>query len=73
MAAAGALSIAGIGVPFVEIGIAVSVIILGTIVAFDLKAPTAAAMGVVGLFAVFTVTPMEPKFRRMLAGSLSAS
>jgi urease accessory protein len=53
MAAAGALGIAGIGVPFVEIGIAVSVVVLGAIVAFDLKAPTVAAMGVVGLFAVF--------------------
>jgi urease accessory protein len=50
---AGALGIAGIGVPFVEIGIAVLVVVFGAIVAFDLKAPTVAAMGVVGLFAVF--------------------
>jgi urease accessory protein len=53
MALAGALEIAGIGVPFVEIGIAVSVVALGAIVAFDLKPHTAAAMGVVSLFAVF--------------------
>ena len=53
MAIGGALGIAGIGVPFVEIGIAVSVVVFGAIVAFDLKAPTVAAMGVVGLFAVF--------------------
>jgi urease accessory protein len=53
MAICGALGIAGIGVPFVEIGIAVSVVVFGAAVAFDLKAPTVAAMGVVGLFAVF--------------------
>jgi urease accessory protein len=53
MAVAGALGIAGIGVPFVEIGIAVSVVVFGAVVAFDLKAPTVAVMGVVGLFAVF--------------------
>jgi urease accessory protein len=53
MALAGALGIAGIGVPFVEIGIAISVVVFGAIVAFDFKAPTAVAMGVVGLFAVF--------------------
>jgi urease accessory protein len=53
MAIAGALGIAGIGIPFVEIGIVVSVVVFGAIVAFDLKAPTVAAMGVVGLLAVF--------------------
>jgi urease accessory protein len=53
MAAAGAMGIAGIGVPFVEIGIALSVLVLGAIVAFNVKAPVAAAMGLVGLFAIF--------------------
>ena len=53
MAIGGALGLAGIGVPFVEIGIAVSVVVFGAVVAFDLKAPTVAAIGVVGLFAVF--------------------
>jgi len=53
MAAGGALGVAGIGVPFVEIGIALSVVVLGAIVALDVKAPAAAAMGVVGLFAIF--------------------
>src|SRR5262249_3292444 len=52
-AAAGAFGIAGVGVPFVETGIAVSVIVLGAIVAFTVKPPVAAAMGVVGLFAIF--------------------
>lgn len=53
MAVGGALGIAGIGVPFVEIGIALSVVVLGPIVAFNVKAPVAAAMGLVGLFAIF--------------------
>jgi urease accessory protein len=53
MAVAGTLGIAGIEVPFVETGIAFSVVVLGAIVAFDVKAPATAAMGVVGLFAIF--------------------
>jgi urease accessory protein len=53
MAVGGALGIAGIPVPFVEVGIALSVVVLGAVVAFGVKAPLAAAMAVVGLFAVF--------------------
>ncbi|SCB58383.1 urease accessory protein [Rhizobium aethiopicum] len=53
MALGGGLGMAGVNVPFVEIGIALSVIILGAIVALGVKAPTAVAMGVVGLFAIF--------------------
>jgi urease accessory protein len=53
MAASGTLGIAGIEVPFVETGIAFSVVVLGAIVAFDVKAPAITAMGVVGLFAIF--------------------
>jgi urease accessory protein len=53
LAVAGALAITGVRVPFAEIGIALSVVALGAIVAFDLKAPTVMAMGLVGLFAVF--------------------
>jgi urease accessory protein len=49
----GALGIAGIGVPFVEMGIALSVVVLGAVVAFNVKARTAAATGIVGLFAIF--------------------
>src|SRR5262249_18890060 len=44
---------AGLSVPFVELGIAVSVIVLGAIVAFARKAPVAIAVGIVGLFAIF--------------------
>jgi urease accessory protein len=53
MAIGGMLGIASIGVPFVEAGVALSVIVLGAIVAFRIKAPVAIAMAVVGLFAVF--------------------
>ena len=53
MAGGGAASMAGIAVPFVEIGIAGSVAVLGAIVALRVRAPVAIAMGLVGLFAVF--------------------
>jgi urease accessory protein len=53
MVVGGMLGMAGIEVPFVEIGIALSVVVFGAIVAFEIKAPAATAMGVVGLFAVF--------------------
>ena len=52
MAFGGFLGIAGIPVPFIELGIALSVIVLGAIVAFGVKVPVAAAMGIVGLFAI---------------------
>lgn len=53
MAAGGALGLSGIEIPFVEIGIALSVVVLGAVVAFGIKAPLAAAMAVAGLFAIF--------------------
>lgn len=53
MAVGGTLGVAGIDVPFVETGIALSVIVLGAMVALGVKAPLAIAMGLVGLFAVF--------------------
>lgn len=53
MAGGGALGVMGITVPFVETGIALSVIVLGAIVAFGIKSPVAVAMGIVGLFAIF--------------------
>jgi urease accessory protein len=53
MAVGGFLGIAGIPVPFIKVGIALSVIVLGAIVAFGVKIPVAAAMGIVGLFAIF--------------------
>ncbi|MBB4237318.1 HupE/UreJ family protein [Rhizobium esperanzae] len=53
MSFGGALGAAGIDVPFVELGIALSVVVLGAIVALDVKAPLAAALGIVGLVAIF--------------------
>lgn len=53
MAVGGALGLAGVDVPFVETGIALSVVALGAAVAFDVKTPVAVAMGFVALFAIF--------------------
>ena len=53
MALGGVLGMAGIPVPGVEIGVAVSVIVLGAVVAFRVKASVALAMALVALFAVF--------------------
>jgi urease accessory protein len=53
MAAGGALGMADIPVPFVEVGIAVSVIVLGAMVALGTKAPLAITMALAALFAVF--------------------
>jgi urease accessory protein len=53
MALGGFLGVAGVRVPFIEAGIALSVIVLGAIVAFGARIPVAVAMGIVGLFAIF--------------------
>lgn len=53
MSFAGALGMAGIAVPHVEIGIALSVAALGAAVALAIRTPTAAAMALVAVFAVF--------------------
>jgi urease accessory protein len=53
MAVGGALGIGGIEIPFVETGIAVSVIVLGAAVALRGKWPVVGAMALVGLFAIF--------------------
>ena len=53
MAIGGALGMAGIAVPMVEVGIAASVIILGLMVTLRWKAPVTAAMALVGVFAIF--------------------
>lgn len=49
----GFLGVMGVTIPFVEVGIAFSVLILGATVAFKVKAPVAVATGVVALFAIF--------------------
>lgn len=53
MALGGGLGVAGVEVPFVETGIALSVVVLGAAVAFGVNAPVAAGMVLVGLFAIF--------------------
>ena len=53
MVVGGAFGMAGIGLPFVEIGIGLSVVILGLAVAIGYRMPTAAAMAMVGVFAIF--------------------
>jgi len=53
MALGGALGAAGYALPSVEIGIALSVVVLGAVVALRVSLPTLAAMVLVGAFAVF--------------------
>ena len=53
MALGGFLGVMGVPIPFVEVGIALSVVLLGAIVAIGVRAPLAVAMGAVGLFAIF--------------------
>ena len=53
MIVGGALGMAGVPVPFVELGIGLSVVALGAAVAFGLDIPASAAMALVGFFAIF--------------------
>ena len=53
MAIAGVIGMAGIVIPVVEVGIGVSVVVLGLAIAFQLRPPTFVAMAVVGFFALF--------------------
>jgi urease accessory protein len=79
MAAGGMLGLAGVAVPFVELALATSVVVLGAIVALRVKAPIAIAMGLVGLFAVFhghahgTEMPLDTSGAAYAAGFLLAT
>jgi urease accessory protein len=53
MVAGGVAGMGGMELPFVEIGMGLSVVVLGAAVAFRLHVPTVAAMALVGLFAIF--------------------
>jgi urease accessory protein len=53
MAAGGLLGMAGVGLPYVEAGIALSVLVLGAVVALGARWPVGAAMALVGMFAIF--------------------
>ncbi|QDZ10488.1 HupE/UreJ family protein [Devosia ginsengisoli] len=48
-----ALGIAQVGVPFVELGIALSSVVIGAAAAWGRPMPVALAMGLVGVFAIF--------------------
>lgn len=53
MVVGGAIGMSGVDIPFVEIGIALSVVVLGLAVALGLNLPLVAAMALVGFFAIF--------------------
>jgi urease accessory protein len=53
MACGGVLGMAGIGLPYVEIAIGLSVVVLGIVVATRVHPPVAIAMALVGCFAIF--------------------
>lgn len=53
MVAGGLLGYSGVAIPLVEPAIAVSVLAMGLALAFGLKLPTAGAMGLVAIFALF--------------------
>jgi urease accessory protein len=53
MAIAGVIGMAGIVIPVAEVGIGVSVVVLGLKIAFQLRPPTLISMAVVGFFALF--------------------
>lgn len=53
MTAGGALGLASVNLPFVELGIGLSVVALGAAVALQVNMPVSTALGFVGLFAIF--------------------
>ncbi|MEW6123635.1 MAG: HupE/UreJ family protein [Pseudomonadota bacterium] len=53
MVVGGALGASGMDLPYVEMGIALSVVALGAAVAFGVTLPLAGAMGIAGFFALF--------------------
>jgi urease accessory protein len=53
MVVGGALGIAGVPLPDVELGIALSVVVLGAAIAARWAAPTAAALSIIVVFAIF--------------------
>ncbi len=53
MAAAGVAGMSGIALPLTETGIALSIVALGSVIALRAAMPLAAAMAMVGFFAIF--------------------
>jgi len=79
MAVGGVLGISGVPVPFVELGIAFSIIVFGLAVAVQWDWPVAAAMTLVGVFAIFhghahgTEMPVDAAGVEYAAGLVIAS
>jgi len=79
MAFGGVLGVAAAPMPFVELGIALSVVLLGAGVAFGVKPPVAVAMAVAGLFAIFhghahgTEMPLDVSGAAYAAGFMAAT
>lgn len=79
MAVGGAWGISGASLPFVELGIAASVIALGMVVALNASMAVAVAMGLVGFFAVFhghahgTEMPLDASGASYAAGFMAAT
>ena len=53
MVVGGALGISGVGLPFIEQGIILSVLMLGVLIAAAIRLPLGLSSGMVGLFALF--------------------
>jgi urease accessory protein len=79
MAAVGAVGMVGIPVQIVEAGIGLSIVVLGLMIAFQIKPPTLIAMVVVGFFALFhgyahgSAMPNGPAGLSFAAGFLIAT
>jgi urease accessory protein len=53
MVAGGAMGMAGVALPYMEFGIALSIVVIGGMVAFGGRTPALAALAAAGLFATF--------------------
>jgi urease accessory protein len=79
MLVGGTLGILGFPLPFVEVGIALSIVVLGLAVAAKWDWPLTAAMAMVGLFAVFhghahgTEMPLDASGAAYAAGFVAAT
>ncbi|MEA2930251.1 MAG: urease accessory protein [Hyphomicrobiales bacterium] len=79
MALGGALGMGGVGLPFVETLIALSVVVVGLAVALRMSVPTLGAIALVGFFAIFhghahgAEMPVDASGARYAAGFLLAT
>ncbi|MEJ2501048.1 MAG: HupE/UreJ family protein [Campylobacterales bacterium] len=79
MLVGGTLGISGVGIPFIEMGIIASVVVLGLLIAGGIKTPVAAGMAIVGAFAIFhghahgTEMPVNAAGLMYMAGFVAAT